>query len=69
MRILFLFLLAADLMLGVWIVWGSPQDGTHEPLRTERQMQPGKLRVIGEAELARLRQKSAEAPAAESGSK
>ena len=69
MRILFLILLAADLMLGVWILWGEPQDGAHEPLRAERQMQPAKLRVVGEPELARLRQKAAETPASETGSK
>jgi len=61
MRILITLLLAADLLLGAWIAWGPPQDGTHEPARIEHQVDPQRLRVLGEEEFQKARQRSQEA--------
>jgi hypothetical protein len=63
MRTLLVVLLVVDLLLGAWIAWGDPQDGSHEPGRLERQIQPARLRVIGDEELQRARQRSTEAGA------
>jgi hypothetical protein len=65
MRTILVLLLAANLLVGAWIAWGDPQDGAHEPQRLARQVEPGRLRLLGDAEFKRARQKSQETGAPE----
>jgi hypothetical protein len=65
MRSFLLLLVAANLAALAWIVWGDPLEGAHEPLRISRQIEPGALRPLGEAELQAARTRSQETLAAE----
>lgn len=58
MRTLFLVLLIADLLAGGWLWLQGPVDQVREPGRLELQVEPGRVRVLTEAELARLRLKA-----------
>lgn len=65
MRSFLLLLIAANLAALAWILWGDPMDGTHEPLRISRQIEPASLRRLSEDELLAARTRSQESLAAE----
>jgi pyruvate/2-oxoglutarate dehydrogenase complex dihydrolipoamide acyltransferase (E2) component len=60
MRILFLLLVAANLAFFAWLRFLAPPDPALDPLPMTQQLEPGRLRIVTEAELAQI----AAAPAA-----
>ena len=54
MRILFLLLLAANLAFFAWLRFMAPPDRALDPLPMAQQLEPGKLRIITDAELAQI---------------
>ena len=54
MRILFLLLVLANLVLFVWARYVAPPEAAADPLPLGRQIEPEKLKVIAPAELATL---------------
>jgi len=59
MKTLFIVLLVANLTAGAWLLLQSPVGVVREPGRTELQIEPGRVRILGEAEVAKARQKAA----------
>lgn len=54
MRILFLLLLAANLAFFAWLRFMAPPDPALDPLPMAQQLDPGKLRIVTDAELAQI---------------
>jgi hypothetical protein len=54
MRILFLLLLAANLAFFAWLRFMAPTDRALDPLPMAQQLEPGKLRIVTDAELAQI---------------
>lgn len=66
MKSLFLVLLIANLAAGAWLLLQAPVGVVREPGRMDLQLEQGRVRVLGEAEVAQLRQKAqSDAAAAE----
>jgi cell division protein FtsN len=63
MRLLFLTLLLANLVMLAWLhgVFGDSPDGGREPSRLSQQIEPDRIRVLTETDLGKLRQRVAEA--------
>ena len=55
MKAFFFLLLAANVFLGAWLLLGEPVDSVREPGRMQLQIEPGRFRVLSDADLARLR--------------
>ncbi|SPE25662.1 exported hypothetical protein [Burkholderiales bacterium] len=55
MKAFFFLLLAANVLLGAWMLLGEPVDSVREPGRMQLQIEPGRFRVLSDADLARLR--------------
>jgi hypothetical protein len=55
MKVLTLFLLAANLALGAWLLLEGPVDIVREPARAGLQIGADRLRVLSDADLARQR--------------
>jgi hypothetical protein len=64
MKALFSLLLAANVFLGAWLLLGEPVDSVREPGRMQLQIEPGRFRVLSEADFARLRGQAERAAAA-----
>jgi len=64
MKAFFFLLLAANLGLGTWLLLGEPVDSVREPGRMELQIEPGRFRVLRDADLGRLRGQAAHTAAA-----
>jgi len=56
---LFLVLLIANLTAGAWLLLQAPVGLVREPGRMDLQIDQGRVRILGEAEVARTRQKAA----------
>jgi hypothetical protein len=54
MRILFLLLLAANLVFFAWLRFMAPPDPALDPQPMAQQLDPGKLRIVTDAELAQI---------------
>jgi hypothetical protein len=54
MRILFLLLLAANLAFFAWLRFMAPPDPALDPRPMTQQLEPGKLRIVTEPELAQI---------------
>jgi hypothetical protein len=54
MRILFLLLLAANLAFFAWLRFMAPPDPALDPRPMAQQLEPGKLRIVTEQELAQI---------------
>jgi hypothetical protein len=54
MRILFLLLLAANLVFFAWMRFMAPPDPALDPQPMAQQLDPGKLRIVTDAELAQI---------------
>jgi len=66
MKSLFYVLIIANLAAGAWLLLQAPVGVVREPGRMDLQMEQGRVRVLGDAEVARLRQKAqSDAAAAE----
>ncbi|HYB50017.1 MAG TPA: hypothetical protein VED47_02800 [Burkholderiaceae bacterium] len=64
MKSLLLALLTANAVVGAWLLLSGPLGVTREPQRMELQIAPNDLRVLNEADLARLRTQAERAAAA-----
>lgn len=64
MRILFLLLVAANLAFFAWLRFMAPADPALDPQPMAQQLDPGKLRIVSERELAQIAAAPPVAPAA-----
>jgi hypothetical protein len=69
MKWLFGLLLAANLVLGAWLLLGDPVDIMREPARMALQIEPARFHVLTEADAARLRIQADAASAADDAAK
>jgi hypothetical protein len=58
MKSFFLALLLANLVAAAWLWLQAPVDVVREPARMDLQIDPGRVHVLSDAEVARLRQKA-----------
>jgi hypothetical protein len=58
MKSFFFALLLANLVAGAWLWLQAPVDVVREPGRMDLQIEPARIRVLSEAEVAGLRQKA-----------
>ena len=54
MRILFLLLVAANLVFFAWLQFMAPLDPALDPQPMSQQIDPAKLRIVSEREIAQL---------------
>jgi hypothetical protein len=66
MKAVFFTLLLGNIVAGAWLLLGAPVDVVREPGRMDLQVDPGRLRVLSEAEFARKREQAQSAAAAAS---
>jgi len=66
MKTFFSLLLAANVFLGAWLLLGEPVDSVREPGRMQLQIEPGRFRVLSDADFARLRGQAERSAAAAS---
>jgi hypothetical protein len=55
MKALFVVLLTANVVVGAWLFLSGPVDVMREPARMDLQVDAGKIRLLSDAELARMR--------------